>query len=157
MWNLLRLLKVLPTGPLRLVSPLFWARRVIVLIVVAYTIGNVTDVWWTATHDQKRAVDAIVVLGAAQYNGRPSPALRARLQHAVDLYGEQMAPLIVVTGGRQEGDRTTEAAASANFLLKAGIPDQRILREVQGRDTYGSIAATARILRKRGLRHVVLV
>jgi uncharacterized SAM-binding protein YcdF (DUF218 family) len=155
--NILRLLRILPTGPLRLVSPLWWLRRVGLIVILAYGLGNVADVWWTGTTERARVADAIVVLGAAQYNGTPSPALKRRLDHAANLYDRHLAKYVVVTGGRQQGDRVTEATAGANYLLRHGVPDARILREVQGTDTYSSIAATARILRKRNATRVILV
>ena len=137
-------------------------RRIALLIVVAYLALSYAEVWTASKRDEvsdlnAEQVDAIVVLGAAQYNGRPSPALRGRLDHALDLYKRRVAPLVVVTGGRQPGDKTTEASVSANYLLARGVPDNRIVREVQGRDTYQSLAATARVLRKLGLSTVVLV
>jgi uncharacterized SAM-binding protein YcdF (DUF218 family) len=114
-------------------------------------------VWRTARSDQARPVDAIVVLGAAQYDGRPSPVLEARLAHALELFREGLAPRIVVTGGKQTGDRFTEATASANYLLDHGVPDSAILREVQGTNTWESLSATARILRRDHLKRVLLV
>jgi uncharacterized SAM-binding protein YcdF (DUF218 family) len=119
------------------------------------------QVLWTSRRDDargnSRTVQAIVVLGAAQYNGRPSPVLRARLDHAADLYRRHVAPLIVVTGGGQPGDRFTEATASANYLLAHGIPDANILREVSGRSTWQSLAASARFLQRRGIHTVMFV
>lgn len=135
-------------------------RRIAILVVVAYLGLSYAEVWTAARRDEASgsiSVDAIVVLGAAQYNGRPSPVLRGRLDHALALYRRSVAPLVVVTGGRQPGDTTTEASASANYLLVHGVPDRRIVREVQGRDTYQSLAATARVLRKKGFSRVVLV
>ncbi len=108
-------------------------------------------------HDGATSADAIVVLGAAQYDGRPSPVLTARLDHALELWQEGLAPIIVVTGGKRPGDRFTEATASANYLLQRGVPDARILREVQGTSSWESLAAAARILRERGLSEVILV
>ncbi len=137
-------------------------RRIALLILVAYFGLSYAEVWTAAHRDEipinsSVTADAIVVLGAAQYNGKPSPVLRGRLTHALELYKADVAPLIVVTGGSQPGDKMTEASASANWLLARGVPDKRILREVQGRDTYQSLAATARVLRKRGLSRVALV
>ena len=97
------------------------------------------------------------MLGAAQYDGRPSPALRSRLDHALSLYRRDIAPLIVVTGGRREGDRFTEATTGYNYLRAHGVPDEAIRKEVQGRTTYESLAAVARFLRSEGLDDVVLV
>ncbi len=129
------------------------------LLVGLYGAGTVALVWTAASRDEvgDRKAQAIVVLGAAQYNGKPSPVLRARLDHALALYRGGVAPLIVVTGGRQVGDRTTEASAGAAFLLRNGVPDRRIAREVQGRDTFESMAATARFLKARKVTDVVVV
>lgn len=101
--------------------------------------------------------DAIIVLGAAQYDGVPSPALAARLAKARTLWSEQVAPLIVVTGGGKPGDRFNEATAGRTWLHQRGVPEEAILREVQGRSSYEQLAATARFLREDGLSRVVLV
>jgi uncharacterized SAM-binding protein YcdF (DUF218 family) len=122
-----------------------------------YYLVTLFQVWNTSRQEQARPVDAIVVLGAAQYDGRPSPVLRARLDHALGLYREGYADTIVVTGGKLPADRFTEAAASARYLIDRGVPDEAILREVQGRSTWESLAATARILKARGLTQVLLV
>ncbi len=116
-------------------------------------------VWTAASRDEATGAkaEAIMVMGAAQYNGRPSPVLQARLDHVLALYERGTAPLIVVTGGRQAGDVTTEASVSAAFFLKNNVPDARIAREVQGRDTYESLAATARFLRRRNVSNVIIV
>ena len=137
--------------------PFRMVRRLAMWLAVAYVAGTFLQVWLAATRDDARKVQAIVVLGAAQYNGRPSPALRARLDHAINLYDRGIAPLVIVTGGRAPGDRTTEAAASAKYLMAHGIGDAHIRREVQGRDTWESLAATARFLKPDGVRDVVLV
>ncbi len=117
-------------------------------------------VWSAARRDEAdatRPADAIVVLGAAQYDGRPSPVLAARLDHAVALWRDGVAPLIVVTGGKQPGDRFTEATAAANHLHEAGVPDSAILREVDGRSSWESLVATARFLHADDKDAVVLV
>jgi vancomycin permeability regulator SanA len=98
-----------------------------------------------------------VVLGAAQYDGRPSPALEKRLDHALLLYEQGRAPMVVVTGGRQTGDRFTEATTGYNYLRRHGVPDEAIRKEVQGRTTYESLAAVARFLRTEDIDDVVLV
>ncbi len=127
-------------------------------VVVVYVLATVLQVWWASRWDDQDPVDAIVVLGAAQYDGTPSPALEARLDHAVDLWEAGVAPLVVVTGGNQPGDRFTEATASATYLHERGIPDEAILREVSGTSSYESLAATARFLRDRDdVEEVVLV
>ena len=107
--------------------------------------------------DEARSVQAIVVLGAAQYNGRPSPVLRARLDHAAELYRRALAANVVVTGGKQAGDRQTEATVSADYLIGHGVPEDAILREVQGRSSWQQLAAAAAFLKKRGITKVLLV
>lgn len=133
--------------------------KIALLLVVLYSLGTVAVVWLAATKDGAgdRKAQAIVVLGAAQYNGRPSPVLKARLDHSLVLFERGVAPLIVVTGGRQPGDVATEASVSAAYLMRRGVLDHQIAREVQGRDTYESLAATARFLRERKVSDVILV
>ena len=99
------------------------------------------QVWMASRRDEARPSQAIIVLGAAQYDGRPSPVLAARLDHAIQLYRKHIAPVIVVTGGRQPGDRFTEAGASADYLHQHGIADTAILRETTGRTSWESLAA----------------
>jgi uncharacterized SAM-binding protein YcdF (DUF218 family) len=101
--------------------------------------------------------DAIVVLGAAQYAGRPSPVLKARLDHAVSLWKDGKAPWLVLTGGRGPGDTTSEAAVGRRYVLREGIPDTVILLEAEGRTTTASLEAAARILREHDLRRAILV
>jgi uncharacterized SAM-binding protein YcdF (DUF218 family) len=115
------------------------------------------QVWLASRRDDARPSDAIVVLGAAQYNGRPSKVLQARLDHAFDLYERGIAPRIVVTGGKQPGDNFTEATAGADYLHQLGVPDNAILRETTGRTSWESLAGAARFLKEMHLTHVVLV
>ena len=134
-------------------------RVALVLVAVVFTYLAITllQVWAGAGRDQHVAADAIVVLGAAQYNGQPSPALRIRLDHAVTLYEEGLAPIVWVTGGRQPGDEFSEASASSRYLIRQGIPDTAVQLEVQGDNTYESLAAAARYLREDGNHNVLLV
>jgi uncharacterized SAM-binding protein YcdF (DUF218 family) len=134
-----------------------WALALLAGAVVLYVGGTFLQVWQASRQDAVRPAEAIVVLGAAQYDGRPSPALQARLDHAYELWDEGVAPLIVVTGGRQEGDRFTEATAGYNDLRARGVPDDAIRKEVQGTTTYESLAATARFLGEEGIDQVILV
>lgn len=134
--------------------------RVAAVAVVAglvYLSVTFVQVWQASTRDESRPSEAIIVLGAAQYDGEPSPVLARRLDHAAELYLEGVAPLIVVTGGRQPGDRFTEAGASADYLESLGVPGQDIEREVQGESSWESLAAAARFLRADGITRVVLV
>ncbi|MBI2781817.1 MAG: YdcF family protein [Chloroflexi bacterium] len=107
--------------------------------------------------DERRPVDAIVVLGAAQFNGTPSGVFEARLQHAVDLWKAGLAPFLVVTGGKLPADRTTEAATARKWAIAHGVPASAILGENQGRNTLESIEAVAAIFRERGLTSAVFV
>ena len=111
----------------------------------------------TSQHDQRRPVDAVIVLGAAQYNGRPSPVFRARLDHAIGLYREGYAPLIVVTGGIGRGDTLSEAIAGRRYLVAREVPDESVFAQPVGRDTRTSMTAAGEWLRGRGLRRVLLV
>ena len=125
--------------------------------VVLYLGVTFVQVWRAARNDQARPADAIVVFGTAQYNGVPSPVLAARLDHAIELYQKDLAPVIVVTGGNQPGDQYTEATASANYLIQRGIPDEDVLREVSGTSSWQSLAAAANFLDDRQITDVLLV
>jgi uncharacterized SAM-binding protein YcdF (DUF218 family) len=136
------------------------ARRalgVVLLIAIGYLLVTFVQVWRAARLDDAHRSEAIVVLGAAQFDGRPSAVFRARLDHAADLYAADIAPVVVVTGGKQQGDRFTEATAGADYLLTHGVPDSAILRETQGSSSWESLAASARLLSERGMTEVVLV
>ncbi len=114
-------------------------------------------IWQQGEQDEQRPADAIVVLGAAQYDGHPSPVFEARLAHAVDLFQAGVAPLLVVTGGRIPGDTTTEAAVARAYAIRHGVPAAAIIGEDQGRNTLSSMRAVASLLRDRGLRSAVFV
>lgn len=140
-----------------------WPRRVglgaaaLALLAIGYYGVTLYQVHATGRSDQARRVDAIVVLGAAQYDGRPSPQLAARLDHAADLWALGLADVVVVTGGNQPGDRFTEAGASAMYLADSGVPGDSILQESEGHSTYASLDGVATILRERGQFRVLLV
>ena len=97
------------------------------------------------------------MLGAAQYDGRPSPQLAARLDHALELYNNGVAPVVMVTGGNQPGDRFTEAEASANYLIDRGVPESAIMREDAGHTTFESLDAAAGQLLDADRDEVVIV
>lgn len=113
--------------------------------VLLYFVVSLVQVWNTGRDDSflqsRSTVDAIVVLGAAQYDGRPSPQLRARLDHVVTLWNLPVAPVVVVTGGKQAGDRFTEAEASRDYLVSRGLPVEVIVIESRGESTYQSLEA----------------
>lgn len=141
-------------------AALAWAPRVVVgAIVVALLLvgGTAVRVWQLGRVDERQPVDMIVVLGAAQYDGRPSPVFRARLQHALELYEEGVAPRIVTVGGAAAGDAFTEAQAGQQWLVENGVPGQALLPVDEGRDTYESFEAVAGVAEARGWRSAVLV
>ena len=130
---------------------------IVAVVLFGYYVVTVYQVWRAARHDGARPSQAIIVLGAAQYNGTPSPVFRARLDHAAVLYKQGIAPMIVVTGGKIAGDEFTEAGAGADYLHTLGIPDDAILRETTSRNSWESLRASARFLKGRGITRVVLV
>jgi uncharacterized SAM-binding protein YcdF (DUF218 family) len=134
-------------------------KAVVVIALAGLAYGAITflQVWAAARDDDARKAEAIVVLGTAQYDGRPSPVLKARLDHAVALYRRKLAPVIVVTGGQREGDRVSEATAAANYLLRLGVPDSDVLREVSGSSSWQSLAAVSVFLEERDIDEVLLV
>ncbi len=107
--------------------------------------------------DERRPADAIVVLGAAQFNGTPGGVFEARLRHAVDLYKEGLAPYLIVTGGKLPLDRTTEAATARAWAIANGVPEDAILGEDKGRNTLASIEAVSRIMREHDLTSALFV
>ncbi len=129
----------------------------VVALAVAYVGGTFVQVWWASRQDEPRAASAIVVLGAAQWNGRPSPVLAERLDHAAALYQQGFAKLIIVTGGKQAGDRVTQGMAGFRYLLGKGVPESALKVEVDGIDTYTELSASALIVRNAGLSPDVIL
>jgi uncharacterized SAM-binding protein YcdF (DUF218 family) len=128
-----------------LLAPLRWALRIglaVLGVIVLYFAVTLVQVWLTSRHYDPRPAGAIVVMGAAQYNGVPSPDLRARLQQALTLYHDGYAHLVVVTGGKEPGDRYTEAQSGAMYLEKAGVPAADVV-QAGGDDSYENIADAA--------------
>lgn len=125
-------------------------------VVLAASVTSVR-IWQQGTQDERRRADAIVVLGAAQYNGRPSPVFAARLEHAVALWDAGIASTLIVTGGKIPGDRTTEAAVARAYAVEMGVPAASILGEDEGRNTLSSMRAVAALMHDHGLRSAVLV
>ncbi len=133
--------------------------RLVALLVVAtvvYVGVTAVQVWLAARRDEARPSQAIVVLGSAEYNGVPSPDLAARLSHALALWRQGLAPTVVVTGGGEPGDRSTEARASAAYLEDHGVPADSVV-EVGGRSTWQSLSEAAAVLERRGDTRVLLV
>ena len=124
-------------------------RRVLIGIVAAvvlyFAVTTVLVAVWMGK-DEHPKVDAIVVLGAAQYDGRPSAIYAARLEHAVDLYRRGVAPLIVFTGGNEPGDRFTEGGSGMRWAVEHGVPETATLAEESSRTTYENLSGAKRVL-----------
>ncbi len=150
------------TSPLASTRPALLRRLAVLVVVLAVAYGSVTflQVWWASRADPDAATNATaaIVLGAAQYNGTPSPVLRGRLDHAAELYLRDDVEIIVVTGGGQREDTTTEAKAAYDYLRSTiGIADERLRLEVDGTSTFEQLAAAARFLDTEGITEVVIV
>lgn len=130
---------------------------VVGLAAVGYLAVTFIQVWLATDDADPGPADAIVVLGAAQWDGRPSPVFQRRLDHAADLWAQGTAPRIVVTGGKQAGDRVTQGFAAYGYLRERGVPDEALLVEVNGTDTYTELAASAGILSASGVGNRVLL
>ena len=119
--------------------------------------GLLVWVWRVSRDDQSGPADAIVVLGAAHYNGRPSPVLKARVDHAFALYRQAIAPIVVVTGGTHPGDSESEAQVQRRYLITAGLPDSAVVALPQGQSTEASMTALGEWAKGGGIGTVVLV
>lgn len=133
------------------------AALVVALALIAYPLWLGFRVWDQSHSDEVYFSDAIVVLGAAQYDGRPSPVFKARLDHALFLFEEGVADTIIVTGGKQKGDRFTEAAAGEMYLEESAVPSTSILAEAEGRTTYQSLQAVHDIAQEHGIDKALFV
>jgi uncharacterized SAM-binding protein YcdF (DUF218 family) len=129
----------------------------VVLLVVLVLVGTAGRVWWFARQDATRTSDVIVVLGAAQFDGRPSSVFTARLVHARDLWKDEVAPRIVTVGGNREGDRFTEASAGKQWLTEHGVPASRVTAVGVGNDTLQSVDAVQKKMQQRGWSTAVVV
>ncbi|MHA6795742.1 YdcF family protein [Pseudonocardia bannensis] len=137
-----------------------WGARLLVgaLLVVTLIVGGTAfRVWQTARVNGDRAVDAVLVLGAAQYDGDPSPVFAARLRHAVSLYERGLAPRIVTVGGSRAGDEYTEAEAGRRYLIERGVPSSAVVAVGEGSDTLGSMQAVAARAERDGWSTTLIV
>lgn len=140
--------------------PLTKARRLLIalpLVALVIYAASFLAVYIASRLDQHQPVDAIVVLGAAQYNGKPSPVLRARLDHAAELYREGLASTVVVTGGIGTGDRVSEATVGRQYLVGHGVPDQAVVVRPEGRSTQASMRSVAQWAESHEIKRVLLV
>jgi vancomycin permeability regulator SanA len=133
--------------------------KLVVLMALApvlYLLWTAGGIWRTSQQDQRPPSDAIVVLGAAQYDGKPSPVFQARLDHARQLYEAGVAPLIVVLGGKQEGDRFTEGQAGTAYLEQT-LPANRVTGVKAGEDTLDSLQKFTGLAEERQISKIILV
>lgn len=140
-----------------------WTLRLALLLLLAVAVGVLGWCRWVyvqiencANHDQAEPSDAIGVFGAAEYDGRPSPVYRARLDHALALYNRGIAPLIITLGGGG-GDQYSEGAVGGKYLMGMGVPEGAIIAETESRNTEESARRIAVIARANGLRRLVIV
>jgi len=137
-----------------------WAARTVaallllVLLVLVFVAGRI---WWVARQDDRRASDAIVVLGASQFDGRPSSVFTARLDHAAELWEDGVAPRLMTVGGNRAGDRFTEAAAGKDWLGDHGVPAADVVAVEEGSDTLSSMRAVAERMKQEGWTTAVIV
>ena len=127
------------------------------IALVSYVGIAAVTLTWAGTHQYTKTVDAIVVMGAAQYDGVPSPLLASRLEHALDLWKQKQAPVIAVTGGKRAGDRFTEGDTSRRWLTDRGVPAANVIVESVGHSTWESIENLAPLLNIANVHSVVVV
>jgi uncharacterized SAM-binding protein YcdF (DUF218 family) len=137
----------------------WWVRLLILLIgsVLLFLLGTAVRVIETASRQEVHSADAIVVFGAAEYSGRPSPVLRARLDHALDLYHRGVAPVVITTGGAADDPKFSEGGVGRDYLMRHGVPERSLIAETQGRDTSESAERVAVIMRANGLHSCIAV
>lgn len=137
----------------------WWVRLPIVLVGVAALLlfSTAVRVIETASLQEVHPADAIVVFGAAEYSGRPSPVLRARLDHALDLFHRGVAPVVITTGGAADDPHFSEGGVGRDYLMRHGVPERSLIAETQGRDTSESAERVAVIMRANNLHSCVAV
>lgn len=129
----------------------------VAIAMILYVALTFVDIWFAGNYDNGKTADAIVVMGAAQYDGVPSPLLESRLMTALSLWKEKRAPVIALTGGKQDGDRFTEAEAGQKWLVQQGVPAESIVMETVGQSTWQSVEALAPVLRGAEIENILVV
>ena len=137
----------------------WWLRLLILAVaaVVSFLTVTAVQVVHTASLEEIHPADAIVVFGAAEYSGHPSPVLRARLDHALDLFHRGVAPVVITTGGAAGDPRFSEGGVGRDYLMRHGVPERSLIAETQGRDTAESAVRVGVIMRANGLHSCVAV
>jgi uncharacterized SAM-binding protein YcdF (DUF218 family) len=139
----------------KILKIIFKVLLIIVVVAALYFVVTGAQVWLTSRKSEPQKSQAIIIMGAAQYNGVPSPDLLARVQDAYALYREHLAPLIVATGAKEPGDHYTEAESEAAWLERNGVPSSAVV-EVGGRTTWQNLTLAAAVLERRGLHQVLI-
>jgi uncharacterized SAM-binding protein YcdF (DUF218 family) len=143
---------------MRPVSAIAWiVVSALVIAVAGWLVWVTSQIRYYAEHDEARPADAIAVFGAAEYDGRPSPVLRARLDHGLDLYREKLAPMVITLGGGDPTDRHSEGGVGHDYLLAHGVPEQAIIAETESSNTQESAERLAVIARANGLKRILAV
>jgi uncharacterized SAM-binding protein YcdF (DUF218 family) len=139
-------------------------RRLLAFALLAVAVGMAVYLGWVtiqihnqSTRDESRAADVIIILGAAEYRGRPSPVLKARIEHGLELWQRRLAPHILTTGGAGGDPHFTEGEVARDYLVQQGVPSEEIIVESEGGSTFESTAAAAEIMRRMGLKSCILV
>lgn len=137
----------------------WWVRLLVVAIgaVLLFLAATMARVVETGSRQELHSADAIVVFGAAEYSGHPSPVLRARLDHALDLYHRGLAPVVITTGGAASDPHFSEGGVGRDYLMHHGVPERSLIAETQGRDTSESAERVAVIMRTNGLHSCIAV
>ena len=145
-----------PNQPLRM---RWWVRLLVLIVgaVLLFLMVTIARVVETASLQELHSADAIVVFGAAEYSGHPSPVLRARLDHALDLYHRGLAPVVITTGGAAADPKFSEGGVGRDYLMHHGVPERSLIAETQGRDTSESAERVAVIMRANNLHSCIAV
>jgi len=137
----------------------WWLRLLVLVAIAAALVLAITAlaVVRSASTEESHSADAIVVFGAAEYSGRPSPVLRARLDHALELFHRGLAPVIITTGGAAADPHFSEGGVGRDYLMRHGVPERSLIAETQGSDTSESAVRVAVIMRANGLHSCIAV
>jgi len=137
----------------------WWLRLLIsaIVVVALFLTFTAVEVVRTASLQELHPADAIVVFGAAEYSGHPSPVLRARLDHALDIFHQGEAPVVITTGGAGADPSFSEGGVGRDYLMRHGVPERSLIAETQGRDTSESAARVGVIMRANGLHSCIAV
>src|SRR5438445_3270154 len=136
---------------------LFWLLASSSLLVVVYLFNIGEQIYQQSNVDEAQPADVILVLGAAEYRGRPSPVLKARLDHALTQYKNEMAPILITTGGAGGDPDYTEGGVGRSYLIEHDVPSEAVIVEPEGETTAHSIAAAGEIMSRMGLKSCILV